>query len=173
MSGSCTLFSKPTTSTCGRYGHILISSGGGGVGRGQPNLKPEKYAQRNRVLEGVLRRRLPGGADADAAGAAVSLDNEGLGLGDDDGEQVRDDRAALRERILTAAFDPERLQTCPEVEALALRVAAVWSPSGLDLAQPDSDDPGPPDGPDSRRQTVAPRTLGKGEGPGPAVAAAM
>ena len=104
----------------------------------QPNLRPEKYAQRNRLLEDILRRHLPGGGDTDTAGAAVSLDHDGPG-DDDDGEAVRADRTALRERILEAAYDPARLQACPEVEALAVRVAAVWSPSGLDLAGSDSD----------------------------------
>jgi hypothetical protein len=99
----------------------------------QPKLRPDKYALRNLALEAVLRRRLPGAVDADAAGAAVSLDAAGAGDGDDEDEAVRADRAALRSRILLAAHDPARLQACEEVAGLARRVAAAWSPSGLDL----------------------------------------
>ena len=80
----------------------------------------------------------------------MSLDHDGPG-DDDDGEAVRADRTALRERILEAAYDPARLQACPEVEALAVRVAAVWSPSGLDLAGSDSDPEQPPQPPQPPR----------------------
>ena len=38
---------------------------------------------------------------------------------------MRSDRAALRARILTTAYHPVRLHTCPELEALAARVPGL------------------------------------------------
>jgi hypothetical protein len=97
----------------------------------------------------------------------VSLDDEGLDPADADGERVRGDRAALRARIMMAALDPARLQTCPEVEALAARVAAAWSPSGLDRVGPDSDAGDGPAVPDRCGQAMARGPVGPGRGGGP------
>ena len=63
----------------------------------------------------------------------MSLDGDALGGVDGGEEEVRRDRAELRSRLLAAAYDAALLQTCPEVKALADKVAKLWSPSGLDL----------------------------------------
>ena len=77
------------------------------------------------------------GARAGEPAKAVCLqDCEG------DDEPVRAARAALRTRILAAAHDEGLMQGCPEVAALARRVAGAWSPTGLDLCGDEPEDEG-------------------------------